>query len=65
MFGMKNLSTNRLAGSLLAVSTALLVLAFVAPEAASVATLLSWLVGALLLLGVWAVLALEVARRYS
>lgn len=64
MFGMKNLSTNRLAGSLLVVSAALLVLVFAAPEAGSVTTLLTWLIGALVLLGVWAVVALEVARRY-
>lgn len=64
MFGMKHLSSNRLAGSLLAVSAALVVLAFAAPEAGTVATLLTWLVGALVLVGVWAVVALEVLRRY-
>lgn len=64
MFGVTHLSNSSLAGSLLAVSAALIVLAFVAPEAGSVATLLGWIVGALVLAGVWAVVTLEVVRRY-
>lgn len=64
MFGLKDLSMNRLAMALLTLSAALLILAFAAPEVGSVTTLLTWLVGAVALFGVWAVVALEVARRY-
>lgn len=66
MFGMKELSTRKLATALLTVSAALVVLgAALSPaDGASTSTLLSWLVGALALLGVWAVLLLEVGRRY-
>lgn len=64
MFGLKSLSTNLLAGILLVVSALLMAFAFAAPEAGSVATLVMWLVSVLVLLGIWAVLLLEVGRRY-
>lgn len=64
MFGLKDLSMNRLAMALLTVSAALLIIGFAAPEAGSISTLLTWLVGALMLLGIWTVVALELARRY-
>lgn len=64
MFGLKQLSTNLLAGSLLVVSVLLMAFAFAAPEAGSVATLITWLASVLVMLGIWAVLVLEVGRRY-
>lgn len=63
MLGLKHLSINRLAVSLLAVSAALMVFAFAAPEGGSITGLLAWIVGALVLLGLWTVVALEVFKR--
>ncbi len=64
MPGIKHLSANRLALALLLMSAALLLMGLTAPASGSVTTLITWLAGALVLLGVWAALALEVFRRY-
>lgn len=64
MFGLKDLSINRLAGGLLTVSAVLMVVAFAAPEDGSIATLIVWLSGALLILAVWALFVVETLKRY-
>lgn len=64
MFGLKELSMNKLAMALMGVSAMLMVLGFAAPEDGSVSNLVTWLVGALLLLGVWALMLLETLKRY-
>lgn len=64
MFGLKELSLNKLATALMGVSAMLMLLGFAAPEDGSVSTLLTWLVGALLLLGVWVLMLLETLKRY-
>lgn len=64
MFGLKELSLNRLAMALMGVSAMLMLLGFAAPEDGSVSTLLTWLVGALLLIGVWVLMLLETLKRY-
>jgi hypothetical protein len=64
MPGIKHLPANRLALTLLLVSAALLLMGLTAPVSGPVNTLILWLVGALVLLGVWVALALEAFRRY-
>lgn len=64
MFGLKELSLNKLAMALMGVSAMLMLLGFAAPDDGSVSTLLTWLVGALLLLGVWVLMLLETLKRY-
>lgn len=66
MPSLKKLSTRQVALALATVSAALLVLALalVPAPGATVPALLIWLVAALTLLGAWAMLLIEVLRRY-
>ena len=64
MFGLKELSINKLAMSLMGVSAVLMVVAFAAPKDGPTATLIAWLVCALALLAVWALVFLETLKRY-
>lgn len=65
MFGLKELSLNRLTTAFMVVSAALLVLglALVPADGASISTLVLWIAGAIVLLGVWVVVAVEIWKR--
>lgn len=65
MPGLRNLPMNKLNTAFMLVSAAMIVFAVaLAPaESASFATLIVWIAGALVLIGVWAAVGVEVVKR--
>jgi hypothetical protein len=66
MLGLKNLSMNKLTTAYMVVSAAMIVfaLALAPADSASVTAFVLWLAGALVLLGAWIAVGIEVFKRF-
>ena len=66
MLGLKNLSLDKLTTVFMVVSAAMMIFAVAGAAGGSASTtmLVVWIVAALVLLGVWAVIAIELCKRF-
>lgn len=66
MFGLKNLPMDKLTTAFMVVSAAMVVfgIALAPPDSASNTMFVIWIVGALVLIGVWIAVGIEVVRRF-
>lgn len=66
MLGLKSLPTNKLTTAFMVVSAAMIVfaLALAPADGASISAFVLWIVGALVLIGVWIAVGIEVTRRF-
>jgi hypothetical protein len=66
MFGLKHLPMNKLTTAFMAVSAAMVLFRLVlAPgDSATTTTQLTWIMGALVLIGLWIAVGFELARRF-
>lgn len=66
MLGLKNLPMNKLTTAFMVVSTAMVVfaLALAPSDGASTSTFIVWIAGALVLIGAWIAVVIEVFKRF-
>lgn len=66
MLGLKNLAMNKLTTAFMVVSAAMVVfgIALAPPDSASNTMFVMWIVGALVLIGLWIAVGVEVIKRF-
>lgn len=66
MLGLKNLPMNRLTTAYMVVSAAMIVfaLALAPADSAALTSFVLWILGALILIGVWVAVGVEISKRF-